>query len=164
MSRELPIVARLQAELSVLKRELNVDIPKLLEQARAHGDLRENAEFHATKERQGMLHARIGQIENRIGELSLYSRSSIPTDRAGYGSRVDVEDLQSGERVTYRLVFPEEANPAKGKVSLTSPIGKALLNRRPGDEVVVTMPAGRRTLEILDLVTIHAGGDASDDE
>jgi transcription elongation factor GreA len=164
MSRELPIVAQLQAELVVLKRELNVDIPRLLEQARAHGDLRENAEYHATKERQGMLHARIGQIENRLGELSLYTRSSIPTDRVGYGSRVEVEDSPSGERMTYRLVFPEEANPAKGHVSLTSPIGKALLNRRPGDEVVVTMPAGRRTLEILSLVTIHEGGDVPDDE
>jgi len=138
-----------------LKRELAIDIPKLLEQARAHGDLRENAEYHATKERQGMLHARIGQIETRLGELSLYTRSSIPNDRAGYGSRVVVADAHSGERITYRLVFPEEADPAKGNVSMSSPIGRSLLNRRPGDEVIVTMPAGRRTLEILELVTIH---------
>jgi len=164
MSRDLPIVERLQQELAVLKRELAVDIPKLLEQARAHGDLRENAEYHATKERQGMLHARIGQIENRLGELSLYTRSSIPSDRAGYGSRVEVEDIQSGERIVYRLVFPEEADPTKGNVSMISPIGRALLNRRPGDEVVVTMPAGRRTLEIVDLMTIHAGGNVPDDE
>lgn len=140
----------------MLKRELAIDIPRQLEQARAHGDLRENAEYHATKERQGILHARIGQIETRLGELSLYTRSSIPSDRAGYGSRVVVEDLQSGERIAYRLVFPEEADPAKGNVSMSSPIGRALLNRRAGDEVVVTMPAGRRTLEILELFTIHA--------
>lgn len=163
MARELPIVERLQQELAVLKRELAVDIPKLLEQARAHGDLRENAEYHATKERQGMLHARIGQIENRLGELSLYSRSSIPSDRAGYGSRVVVEDQQSGERITYRLVFPEEADPAKGNVSMSSPIGRSLLNRRPGDEVVVTMPAGRRSLEILELETIHVQADSPAD-
>jgi transcription elongation factor GreA len=155
MSRDLPIIARLQAELAALKRELSVDIPKLLEQARAHGDLRENAEYHATKERQGMLHARIGQIENRIGELSMFSRASIPNGRAGYGSRLEVEDTSSGERTSYWLVFPEEADPAKGKVSLSSPIGRAFLNRTPGDEVVVTTPNGRRTFEILELATIH---------
>ena len=155
MSRDLPIVERLQAELVTLKRELNVDIPKQLEVARAHGDLRENAEYHATKERQGMLHARIGQIEGRLGELAMYTRASIPNDRIGYGSTVSVEDLQSGERLTYRLVFPEEADPNQGHVSLSSPVGRALLNKKPGDEVQVTTPGGRRQLEILDLATIH---------
>ena len=108
-----------------------------------------------------MLAARIGQIDGRLAELSMYSPSSIPKDRAGYGSRISVEDTQSGERVLYHLVFPEEADPQKGKVSLSSPIGRALLNRRPGDEVVVTTPSGRRTLEILELTTIHE--QASDD-
>jgi transcription elongation factor GreA len=163
MSRGLPIVEKLQQELAVLKRELNVDIPRLLEQARAHGDLRENAEYHATKERQGMLHARIGQIETRLGELSLYTRASIPTDRAGYGSSIVVVDVASGERITYKLVFPEEADASNGDVSMISPIGRSLLNRRPGDEVVVTMPSGRRTLEILELVTIHAAEDAAEE-
>jgi transcription elongation factor GreA len=109
-----------------------------------------------------MLHARIGQIDARLRELSMYSPASIPSDRAGYGSRVHVEDVQSGERLSYRLVFPEEADPAKGFVSLSSPIGSAFLNRRPGDEVVVKTPTGRRTFEILELTTIHQGGASND--
>ena len=158
MTRQLPIIERLQQERAVLNRELSIDLPKQIEQARAHGDLRENAEYHAAKERQGMLAARIGQIDARLAELSMYSPSSIPKDRAGYGSRVAVEDTQSGEQLLYHLVFPEEADPQKGMVSLSSPIGRALLNRKPGDEVVVNTPSGRRTLEILELTTIHDTG------
>jgi transcription elongation factor GreA len=158
MTRQLPIIERLQQERATLNRELSIDLPKQIEQARAHGDLRENAEYHAAKERQGMLAARIGQIDARLAELSMYSPSSIPKDRAGYGSRVSVEDAQSGEQLLYHLVFPEEADPQKGMVSLSSPIGRALLNRKPGDEVVVTTPSGRRTLEILELTTIHDTG------
>ena len=158
MTRQLPIIERLQQERAVLNRELSIDLPKQIEQARAHGDLRENAEYHAAKERQGMLAARIGQIDARLAELSMYSPSSIPKDRAGYGSRVSVEDTQSGEQLLYHLVFPEEADPQKGMVSLSSPIGRALLNRKPGDEVVVNTPSGRRTLEILELTTIHDTG------
>ena len=152
---QLPIVERLKQERATLHRELQVDLPKQIEIARAHGDLRENAEYHAAKERQGIVAARIGQIDARLAELSMFTPSSIPKDRAGYGSRLSVEDVQSGERLTYSLVFPEEANPQKGMVSLSSPIGNALLNRKPGDEVVITTPSGRRTLEILGLKTIH---------
>ena len=153
--QRLPIIERLREERATLNRELSIDLPKQIEQAREHGDLRENAEYHAAKERQGMLHARIGQIDARIAELSMFTPASIPRDRAGYGSHLAVEDLQSGENVVYHLVFPEEADPQKGMISLSSPIGRALLNRRPGDEVVVTTPSGRRTLEILELTTIH---------
>ena len=102
-----------------------------------------------------MLAARIGQINARLAELSMYSPSSIPKDRAGYGSRVSVEDTQSGEHLLYHLVFPEEADPQNGMISLSSPIGRALMNRKSGDEVAVTTPSGRRTLEILELTTIH---------
>ena len=162
MSRQLPIIERLQQERATLNRELTIDLPKQIEQARAHGDIKENAEFHAAKERQGMLQARIGQLDSRIAELSMFTPASIPKDRAGYGSHVSAEDTQSGERVVYHLVFPEEADPQKGRVSLSSPIGRAFINRRPGDEVVVTTPSGRRTFEILGLTTIHdetASGD-----
>jgi transcription elongation factor GreA len=162
MSRELPIIQRLQTERAALKRELSVELPKQLEQARAHGDLRENAEYHAAKERQGMVQARIAQLDARIGELSLFTPASIPADRAGYGSRLEVVDGQSGERLRYQLVFSEEADPEHGKVSLSSPIGRALLNHRPGDEVVVTTPSGHRTLEILHLVTIHQEASTDD--
>ena len=155
MADQLPIVERLQVELAEFKRELLQDIPRLLEEARAHGDLKENAEYHATKERQGILHARVGQLEHRIGELSLYSIASIPRDRAGYGSHVTVEDLGSGETVVYHLVFPEEADPGKGQVSLNSPVGQAFINKREGDEVNVQTPAGRRMFEIVELTTFH---------
>lgn len=155
MTHQLPIVERLKQERATLNRELSIDLPKQIETARAHGDLRENAEYHAAKERQGMLAARIGQIDARLAELSMFTPASVPKDRAGYGSVLSVEDLGSGERLVYRLVFSEEADPQKGMVSLSSPIGNALLNRRPGDEVVVTTPGGRRTLEIIDLTTIH---------
>jgi transcription elongation factor GreA len=155
MGDQLPIVERLQVQIVELKRELQQDIPKALEEARAHGDLKENAEYHAAKERQGMLSARIGQMEHRIGELSLYSISSIPRDRAGYGSRLTVADLSSGEELVYELVFPEEADPSKGQVSLNSPVGQAFINKREGDEVNVRTPSGKRAFEVIDLVTFH---------
>jgi len=155
MADQLPIVGRLQEESAVLKRELQHDIPKALEEARAHGDLKENAEYHATKERQGILHARIGQLEARIAELGMYSIGSIPRDRAGYGTRLEAEDLDSGDVVVYELVFPEEADPSKGQVSLNSPIGQAFLNKREGDEVKVRTPSGARSFEVVSLATIH---------
>jgi transcription elongation factor GreA len=161
--RQLAIIERLQQERATLNRELQIDLPKQIEKAREHGDLRENAEYHAAKERQGMLHARIGHLDSRIAELSMFTPASIPKDRVGYGSRISVEDTKSGERIAYHLVFPEEADPPKGMISLSSPIGRAFLNRRPGDEVIVTTPSGRRTFEILDLTTIHDDRGASDD-
>jgi len=155
MADQLPIIERLQAELAEFRRELSKDIPKMLEEARAHGDLSENAEYEAAKERQGILHARIGQLEQRLGELSRYSRSSIPADKVGYGSRVEVADIENGGRTSYEIVFPEEAEPAKGHVSISSPIGQALLNRKEGDEVRVKTPGGLRVFEILVVATIH---------
>ncbi len=155
MADQLPIVARLQDEAAELKRELNQDIHKALEEARAHGDLKENAEYHAAKERQGILNARIAQLEQRIGELSRYSIATIPRDRVGYGSKVEVEDLESGDTEVYELVFPEEADPGKGHVSMTSPLGSAFVNKRVGDEVSVQTPAGRRKFEVVELATYH---------
>jgi len=155
MADQLPIIERLQSELAEYRRELSKDIPKMLEEARAHGDLSENAEYEAAKERQGVLHARIGQLEQRLNELSRFSKSSIPNDRIGYGSLIQVADVDSGDRVTYEIVFPEEAEPAQGHVSISSPIGQALLNRREGEEVRVGTPSGLRTFEILAIETIH---------
>ena len=155
MGDQLPIVERLQTQVAELKRELQQDIPKALEEARAHGDLKENAEYHAAKERQGILSARIGHMAHRIGELSLYTISSIPRDRAGYGSRIVVEDLSTNDEVVYELVFPEEADPSKGQVSLNSPVGQAFVNKREGDEVNVQTPSGKRAFEVVDLTTYH---------
>lgn len=152
---ELPIVRRLKRELERLEYELSRELPARLEEARAHGDLRENAEYDAAKNRQGVLHARVRQTRERIRELSVYSLEKIPRDRVAYGSRVRVEDLDSGEELEYRLVFPEEVDGAAGDVSMGSPVGRALLNRREGDEVQVQTPKGRRTYAIVGLVTIH---------
>ena len=161
MADSLPIIERLQAELAELTRELSIELPKDLERARAHGDISENAEYEAAKERQGVLHARVARLEERIRELSMFSRASIRRGVVGYGSRVEVEDVDNGDSFLYELVFPEEADPAHGRVSIASPLGQALLHRREGDEVTVNSPSGRRALEVLSLTTIH---ERSDDE
>jgi transcription elongation factor GreA len=155
MNRELPIVAKLTAEAAALTYELKIELPKQIETARAHGDLKENAEYHAAKERQGMVSARIGGITARLAELSRYNFDSIPREAIGYGSLVEAEDLETGESVTYQLVFAEEVDMASGKVSLTSPVGQALLNRREGDEVKIQLPSGVKAYEITSVETIH---------
>lgn len=155
MNRELPIVAKLNAELEELTRELKIDLPKQIETARAHGDLRENAEYHAAKERQGLVSARIGGITARLAELSRYNFNSIPQGAVGYGSLVELEELQSGDLVRYQLVFAEEVDTAAGKVSLTSPVGQAMLNRKEGDEIKIRLPSGVKRYEITELTTIH---------
>lgn len=152
---ELPVMQRLRKELEELRYELKAKLPKELEAARAHGDLRENAEYEACKERQGFLNARIGQIEQRIRDLSLYSVNSIPQGIAGYGSRVTLESLEGGETQAFEIVFPEEVNATLGKISLSSPMGRALVNKEVGDEVEVQTPRGKKTFQIVDLLTIH---------
>jgi transcription elongation factor GreA len=159
MSRKLPVIDRIEKELAEFKRELSIELPKQLEEARAHGDLKENAEYHAAKERQGMLNARIAALEDRLARLSMYSLSSIPRGVAGYGSRIEVEDVDSGESFTYELVFAEESDPARGRISISSPTGQALLRQTVGQLVVVTTPSGRRSYEIVELVTIHERDD-----
>lgn len=155
MAQQLPIIEKLNRELEGLKHELKHELPKIIEEAREHGDLKENAEYHAAKERQGMVSARMGHIEFRLSELARYNLSSIPRDAAGYGSVVGLEDLDSGDTVTYELAFPEEVEGGGRRVSLTSPIGQALLNRKVGAEVKIQLPSGRKEYEIVSLVTIH---------
>src|SRR4029077_16926822 len=145
---------RLKKELADLKHELTVKLPKELEAARAHGDLSENAEYEAAKARQDYVRSRIGQLEGRVRELSMYNVSSIPHDVVAYGSRVTVED-DTGESIAYEIVFPEEVDAAKGRISLSSPIGRALLNRAIGDEVEVHTPSGKRAYQIVKLLTLH---------
>jgi len=152
---ELPVMQRLKKELEELRYELKSKLPKELEAAREHGDLRENAEYEACKHRQGFLNARIGQIEQRIRDLSLYSLSSIPREAVGYGSQVTLENVDDGAEEKYEIVFPEEVDPAVGLISIGSPLGRALLNREVGDEVVVATPKGRRSFQIIELRTIH---------
>jgi transcription elongation factor GreA len=151
---ELPVITRLKKELADLKYELTVKLPKELETARAHGDLSENAEWEAAKARQDYVRSRIGQLEGRVRELSMYNISSIPRDVVAYGSRVTVED-DAGEAVTYAIVFPEEVDAARGQISLSSPLGRALLSKTVGDEIEVQTPGGKRTYQIVELVTLH---------
>lgn len=149
------IRAKLQQELDALEHELNVDLPKEIAVARAHGDLSENAEYKYAKERQGYVNAKIGNLKKRMGDLGMLNLTNIPKDRAGYGSRLVVNDLQRGLEVEYKLVSSEEADVEKGLISTTSPIGRALLNKKVGDEVLVATPAGQKEFEIVRLVTIH---------
>ena len=149
------IKQKLQDEITALERELSIDLPKEIAVARAHGDLSENAEYKFAKERQGFVNARIGQLKKRMGDLGMLNLTNIPKDRAGYGSRIVVLDVNRDKEVEYRLVSTEEADAEKGFISTTSPIGKALLNRRVGDEVKVSTPAGPKEFEIVRLVTIH---------
>ena len=151
---DLPVLARLKKELAELKYELTVKLPKELETARAHGDLSENAEWEAAKARQDFVRSRIGQLEGRARELSMYNISSIPRDVVAYGSRVTVED-DAGEAIAYEIVFPEEVDASRGQISLSSPIGRALLNKAVGDEVEVQTPSGKRTYRIVELLTLH---------
>ena len=149
------IKKKLQDEIAALERELSIDLPKEIAVARAHGDLSENAEYKYAKERQGFVNARIGQLKKRMGDLGMLNLTNIPKDRAGYGSRIVVLDTQRDVKVEYKLVSTEEADAEKGFISTTSPIGKALLNRKVGDEVHVTTPAGPKEFEVVRLVTIH---------
>ena len=155
---QLPIVDRLKKELAEMQHELSHDLPLKLEEARAHGDLRENAEYEAAKNRQGVLRARIGQLQERIRELSMYTVAQIPRDRISYGSRVSVEDVDCGDTMEFRFMFPEEleaGSSGTGMISINSPMGKAFMNHAEGDEVVVQTPRGRKTYQVLSVVTLH---------
>ena len=159
---ELPVLAKLKKELADLKYELTFQLPKELAAAAAHGDLSENAEYEAAKHRQDFVRSRIAQIEGRIRELSMYTVASIPQGVVGYGSRVKLVDADGDDdaAVDYQIVFPEEVDAARGQISLSSPIGRALMSKTVGDEVEVQTPSGRRTYQIVELVTFHERDDA----
>ncbi len=152
---DLPIIVRLKKDLEELRYELTVKVPRDLHEAASHGDLSENAEYEAAKARQEFVRARVGQIEGRIRELSMYTLSSIPHGVVAYGSTVTVVDTDKGETVEFRIVFPEEVDAANGAISLSSPIGRALLNKVSGDEVDVQTPSGRKSYEIVEFTTLH---------
>jgi len=149
------IKQKLEGEIQTLEHELNLELPRELMRARAHGDLSENAEFKYAKERQGYLSARVGQLKKRLADMAMLNLNNLSRDAAGYGSRVWLLDLQKSVEVEYKLVTTEEADAAQGLISTTSPIGKALLGRRVGDEVKVQTPAGTKEFELKRLKTIH---------
>jgi transcription elongation factor GreA len=146
---------KLQDEIAALDHELKVELPREILKARAHGDLSENAEYHAAKDRQGFVNARLNQLKQRLAELSMIDFSKIPHGRAGLGSTVVVLDPQRGEEVAYNLVTSEEADAANRRISTTSPIGRSLLGKEVGDTVRVQSPGGVKELEIRKITTIH---------
>jgi transcription elongation factor GreA len=149
------IKKKLQEEIAALEHELSHELPRELKKAVALGDLSENAEYHMAKQRQEFVKARLRQLGRRLADLSLVNMSNIPKDKVGLGSTVKVYDSTKDEEIEYKLVTSEESDVAAGKVSTTSPIGRALLNKKVGDTTLVITPNGKRELEVLSLSTIH---------
>jgi transcription elongation factor GreA len=148
------LIKKFSSEIQALDRELKLELPKEIRRARELGDLSENAEYSAAKERQRLVEARIGMLKKRMNELALIDIDRIPVDRAGFGSTVSVVE-STGEKLVFQLVMPEDADAAKGFISTTSPLGRGFLNKAPGDTVKVATPGGTREFEILGLITIH---------
>jgi transcription elongation factor GreA len=148
-------VERLKEQLALLERELRVDLPERIRQARELGDIRENGEFEVAKDRQGFVNARVGQLQRRIAELSSIDLSRVPKERVAFGSTVHLEDEETGEERVYRLVASEELDTAKGWISPGSPVGQALIGKREGDTVTIRTPNGAKRCEITRLITLH---------
>src|ERR1700730_17679632 len=154
------LIKKFEDEIHALDRELKRERPREILRARELGDLRENAEYHAAKERQRLGESRISMLQKRVSEIALINIDRIPTDRAGFGSTLHVVE-STGEKLVFQLVMPEDADDAKGLISTTSPIGRAFLNKEEGDNVKVATPGGKREFEIVKLLTIHH--EAADD-
>ena len=151
----MDIKKKLQDEISALDYELRNLLPKEILKAREHGDLSENAEYHAAKERQGFVNSRLHQLKKRMAEMSMVDMSKIPVGKVGLGSRVVVLDVKRDEEITYNLVTSEDADAGAGRVSTSSPIGRGLMNKEVGDVVKIQIPGGIREFEILKLATIY---------
>lgn len=149
---------RLQDEITALEHEMYHELPKEILRARELGDLSENAEYHAAKERQGFVNARLGQLRGRLREISMIDMTRIPRDRVGLGSRIVVLDVIKEVEMKYKLVTSEDADVNAGSISTSSPIGKALLGKRVGDVVKIEIPGGVREMEVLELLTVHDVG------
>jgi transcription elongation factor GreA len=146
---------KLQDELNGIERELRVDLPKEILRAREHGDLSENAEYKAAKERQAYLEGKKANLQSRLASISLINLDKIPHDRVAYGSRVVLFDPVAEKEIKYTLVSPEESDISQGLISSTSPIGRSLLGKAEGDEVHIVTPSGPKDFEIRSLTTIH---------
>jgi transcription elongation factor GreA len=148
------IIKRFTEEIGMLERELKVDLPKEIQRARELGDLRENAEYKAAKDRQDIVNARIAMLKKRMGELSMVNLDRVPHGKAGFGSTVHLKS-STGDLIVYQLVMSEEADVEKGLISTSSPIGRAILNKEEGDQIKVVTPNGNKSFELVKLVTIH---------
>jgi transcription elongation factor GreA len=149
------IKKRLQDEIRTLDHELKVQLPKEILRAREHGDLRENSEYKAAKERQSYLQARLGQLHTRLAALGLVNLDKIPRGKVGLGSTVTLRHTETGELVVYEIVTPEDSDPTIGRVSVSSPIGRCLLNHEEGDTIEVKVPSSSKEYELVKLVTMH---------
>jgi transcription elongation factor GreA len=146
---------KLEQELDIIERELRFELPKEILKAREHGDLSENAEYKAAKERQSYLEGRKAQLQQRLASLSLINMDKIPTDSAAYGSRVVLYEYETDQEIKYRLVSPEESDVSRGHISITSPIGRSIVGKMEGDEVEIVTPSGKKDYELRRLRTIH---------
>jgi transcription elongation factor GreA len=146
---------KLGEEAEKLRYELNVTLPAEIRRAVEMGDLRENSEYKAALERQRLVQARLGQLSERLSKLSSIDVTQIPRDRVGLGSKIVVEDQDSKQRETYDLVFGDSVEFEDGQVTMSSPIGRALLNKSKGDLVLLKLPARTRKLIVVEVVTIH---------
>jgi transcription elongation factor GreA len=149
------IKRKIQDELRQLEAELRTEIPQELKKAVAMGDLSENAEYEAARNRQDYVRARIAGLRKRLADLSMIDVTRLPHDRAAYGSTLVLYDLDTSEEVTYKLVMAEDSDINLNKISTTSPIGRGLMGKREGDEVDITTPSGKRRFEVVRLTTIH---------
>ena len=155
MTQRIPMTRegydKLEAELRRLKTVDRPENVREIETARAHGDISENAEFHAAKERQSHIEGRIRQVEDKLARAQVIDPSGQSTDSIRFGALVDLEDSESGETVTYQIVGEDESDAANGRISITSPVARALLGKEVGDEVTVRVPKGTRQFEVLDI-------------
>jgi len=147
--------AKLGAEAEKLQHELNVTLPNEIRRAVEMGDLRENSEYKAALERQQFVQARLGQLQQRLSRLAQVDLSQIPTDRVGLGSRVVVEDQRTGERESYNLVFGDADEFDESQVTMSSPIGRALVGKAVGEEAILKLPALTRRFKVVELTTVH---------
>jgi len=147
------LIKRFEDEIAQLDRELTQELPKEIKRARELGDLRENAEYHAAKERQRFVEARVSMLRHRVSEIQLMNLERIPKDKAGFGSRLKIRE--NGREFEYELVMPEDADPDRGLVSIASPIGRAFVGKEEGDDVTAPTPSGVRNFTIISLATLH---------
>jgi transcription elongation factor GreA len=148
------LLKKFEDEIQQLEKELKTELPREIQRARELGDLRENAEYHAAKERQRLVEARVSMLKKRVSEIHLMNLDKVPRDKVGFGSTVHLK-APDGQTIVYQLVMPEDADPEQGMISTASPIGRALVNKEEGDEVTVTTPNGSRRFEVVKLMTLH---------
>jgi transcription elongation factor GreA len=142
----------LKKELEHLKSTERPLVIRAIEEARAHGDLSENAEYHAAKERQGFIEGRLSELGYKLGNAEIIEVDNLPKDRAVFACTVMLENVDTGEAVEYQLVGPEESDIEKGRISVTSPLGKAIIGKKPGEEIVLNAPAGKRVYELVEIL------------